>query len=134
MALEALRARAAALKREVLALWHALHHPRTPLGAKLVATLVVAYAVSPIDLIPDFIPVLGLLDDLILVPMGIALCIKLIPPEVLAECRVQAEASSERPRSYAAAVVIVMVWVAVLAATGAWLATAFASQGRSTNM
>jgi uncharacterized membrane protein YkvA (DUF1232 family) len=124
MAFEALRARAALLKREVLALWYALRHPGTPLGAKLVATLVVAYAVSPIDLIPDFIPVLGLLDDLILIPMGIALSIRLIPAEVLAECREQARASSERPRSYAAAAVIVVIWVAALAATGLWLAAA----------
>ena len=132
MALEAVRARAAALKREVLALWHALGHPRTPLGTKLLATLVVAYAVSPIDLIPDFIPVLGLLDDLVLVPLGIALCIRLLPADVLAECREQAQASAERPRSYAAAAVIVVIWLVVLAATALWLAAAVSAQGRST--
>ena len=124
MGLEALRARAAALKREVLAIWYALRHPRTPLGAKLVATLVVAYAVSPIDLIPDFIPVLGLLDDLVLIPMGIALCVKLLPADVLAECRERARASVERPRSYAASAVIVVIWLVVLAAAGTWLAAA----------
>lgn len=123
-ALQALRAKAAALKLDVVALWFALRHPRTPMAAKLVASLVVAYAVSPIDLIPDFIPVLGLLDDVVLLPLGIALCIKLVPADVLAECREQARVSAERPRSRAAAVVIVVIWVVVLAAAGAWLAAA----------
>ena len=132
MALAKLRAKAAALRQETLALWYALRHPRTPLGAKLLATLVVAYAISPIDLIPDFIPVLGLLDDLVLLPLGIALCIKLLPADVLAECREHARESTERPRSYAAAIVVAIVWLVMLAACGLWLSSALASQGRST--
>jgi uncharacterized membrane protein YkvA (DUF1232 family) len=115
-----LRARASALKQETLALWYALRHPRTPLAAKVVAAIVVGYAVSPIDLIPDFIPVLGLIDDLILLPLGIALCLKLLPPDVMAECRERARASVEQPRNYFAASVIVALWIAAVALLGWW--------------
>src|SRR5687767_10909632 len=120
--LEKLKVRAEALKRETLALWYALKHPRTPLAAKVVAGVVVAYALSPIDLIPDFIPVLGLLDDIILLPLGIALCLRLMPAEVMAECRARASASLEQPRNYAAAVVIALIWIAALAMIGWWAA------------
>jgi uncharacterized membrane protein YkvA (DUF1232 family) len=122
MSAKALRAKAAALKSETLALWYALKHPRTPLAAKIVAGVVVAYALSPIDLIPDFIPVLGLLDDIILLPLGIALCIKLLPAEVMAECRERARASLEQPRNHAAAVVIALIWIAALVLLGWWAA------------
>lgn len=122
MGMKALRAKAAALKSETLALWYALKHPGTPLAAKIVAGVVVAYALSPIDLIPDFIPVLGLLDDIILLPLGIALCIKLLPAEVMAECRERARASLEQPRNYAAAVVIALAWIAALFLLGWWVA------------
>jgi uncharacterized membrane protein YkvA (DUF1232 family) len=117
--LERLRAAAEALKHETLALWYAMRDPRTPLAARLVAVLVVAYAVSPVDLIPDFIPVLGLIDDLLLLPLGIAICIRLIPPAVLADCRERARESAERPTSRAAAVVVVAIWIA--AAAGIWM-------------
>lgn len=117
-----LKARASALRTETLALWYALKHPRTPLAAKIVAGAVVAYALSPIDLVPDFIPVLGLLDDLVLLPLGIALCIRLMPADVMAECRERASASLERPRSYAAAVVIALIWIAALVLIGWWVA------------
>ena len=120
MSLAALRERADALKRETLALWYALRHPRTPLAAKVVAWIVVAYAVSPIDLIPDFIPVLGILDDVILLPLGIALCLKLLPADVMAECREQARESLERPHNYFAAAVIVALWIGALAILGWW--------------
>ncbi len=86
-ALEALKSRVRQLRREVHALVLAARDPRTPWYAKWLVAGVVAYALSPIDLIPDFIPVLGYLDDLILVPLGIVIAIKLIPPQVLAECR-----------------------------------------------
>jgi uncharacterized membrane protein YkvA (DUF1232 family) len=118
--LAALKSRADALKRETLALWYALRHPRTPLSAKIVAAIVVAYAVSPIDLIPDFIPVLGILDDVILLPLGIALCLKLLPADVMEECRDRARDSLEQPRNYVAAAVIVVLWIAAVAALGWW--------------
>lgn len=88
-----------------------------PLAAKLIATLVVAYAFSPVDLIPDFIPVIGFLDDVILVPLGIAIAIRMIPDHVLADSRRQAEAWVEeargRPRSYVAAMIVVAIWIAL---------------------
>src|SRR5215813_14226699 len=98
--LESLRRTARELKQDTLALYLAVRDPRTPWYAKAVAAAVVAYALSPIDLIPDFIPVLGYLDDLIVVPLGIALCLKLVPPHVIADCRERASAASGRPTSY----------------------------------
>lgn len=120
-----LRAKAHSLKRETMALYYAARDPRTPLAARLITVLVVAYALSPIDLIPDFIPVLGLLDDLILVPLGIALALRLIPAEAMAEGRAKADAALARPKSYAAAVVIALVWIAVAVLLSAWAYRAF---------
>lgn len=117
---QALGEKARALKRETLALYFAVRDPRTPLAAKLLAGIVVAYALSPIDLIPDFIPVLGYLDDLILVPLGIAICLRLIPEPVLAEARLRAQSAVAGPKSYAAAVVIVVLWLAAAALLSAW--------------
>lgn len=119
--LEGLRAWARALKREVAALSLAARDPRTPLAAKAVALVVAAYALSPIDLVPDFIPVLGLLDDLLLVPLGVLLAVRLVPPELMAEFRAEA-ARHERPVSYAGAVAIVLLWVAGLAGAAFLLA------------
>ena len=110
-----------ALKRESLALYYAARDPRTPWYAKVVAGAVVAYALSPIDLIPDFIPVLGYLDDLLLLPLGIWLALGLVPAPVLADARRRAEATLERPRSRTAAVVIVAIWVVGAIALGTWL-------------
>jgi uncharacterized membrane protein YkvA (DUF1232 family) len=116
-----LRQRARALKAETYVLYLAARHPGTPWYAKLLVAGIVAYAISPIDLIPDFIPVLGLLDDLLLIPLGIALAIRLVPPVVLAECRARAQ---ERRKlvSRVAGVVIVGIWltVAALALWWAW--------------
>ncbi len=114
------------LKLELIALWFAYRHPETPWYAKLFAAMVVGYAFSPIDLIPDFIPILGLLDDAILVPLGIWVALKLIPPNAYAGARVQAqrwlEGSHERPRSMLAAAAIVALWIAasVLCLLWAW--------------
>jgi uncharacterized membrane protein YkvA (DUF1232 family) len=102
-----------ALKRDATAVYFAARDPRVPWYAKALGIAVAAYAFSPIDLIPDFIPVLGYLDDLIIVPLGIALVVKLIPPEVMAEHR--AAALQDRPVSLAAAAIIVMVWIAASA-------------------
>ena len=109
---------ARALKRHVVALWLAARDPRTPLGAKLLAGLIAAYALSPIDLIPDFIPVLGYLDDLLLVPAGIWLAVRLIPAELLEEFRAAALAR-ERPRSLAGALAVAAIWLA-MAGLAAW--------------
>ena len=107
--------RARALKRDVTAVWIAARDPRTPLAAKLVAGLVAAYSLSPIDLIPDAIPVLGLLDDLLIVPLGLALAVRLIPRDLMAECRARADALARRPTSRAAAALIVLLWLAAAA-------------------
>lgn len=99
-------------KREVVALWIAARDPRVPWYAKALCAAIAAYALSPIDLIPDFIPVLGYLDDLILLPLGILLAIRLIPADLMAEFRARAHARAERPTSRVAAAVIVGLWVA----------------------
>ena len=105
--------RARQLQAEVYALYLAFRDPRVPWYAKAVAACVVGYALSPIDLIPDFIPVLGYLDDLVLIPLGIALVLRMIPPAVMDECRARARAESAdgKPVSRAAAAVIVTIWV-----------------------
>lgn len=101
------------LKKETYAIYLACKDSRVPWYARALAAVVVAYALSPIDLIPDVIPVIGYLDDLILVPLGIALVVKMIPPPVLAECREKAETamSQTTPTSWIAAVVIVAIWL-----------------------
>jgi uncharacterized membrane protein YkvA (DUF1232 family) len=108
--------RAAELKTEVHALYLAIRDPRTPWMARLLAGLVLAYALSPIDLIPDFIPILGYLDDLILVPLGLALVIRLIPDQVLQDCRVRAASAPGLPPNYLSAILIVILWLALLTA------------------
>ena len=112
-----MRSSARVLKRDTYALYLAARHPRTPWYAKLLAGAIVAYALSPIDLIRDFIPVLGYLDDLIIVPLGIAGVLRLIPPQVLDDCRAQAQERTERPISWVGLAFMVAVWL--LAAT--WL-------------
>lgn len=106
-----LRRWARAIKRDVVALYFAARDPRVPWYAKAVAACVAAYALSPIDLIPDFIPVLGYLDDLVIVPLGILLAVRLIPADVLVELRDEAEKRTARPTSRIAAIVIVAVWL-----------------------
>lgn len=107
------------LKTETFALYLAARHPETPWYAKLLAAGIVAYACSPIDLIPDFVPILGYLDDLILIPLGITVVLKMVPVAVLAECRARAQEVmlSGKPVSRVAGIVIVVMWI-VLAAPG----------------
>jgi uncharacterized membrane protein YkvA (DUF1232 family) len=114
--LETLKSRARALKNEVLAVYLAAKDPRTPWYVKALVFFVVAHTFSPIDLIPDFIPVLGYLDDLIVTPLGLALAIRLIPPEVLAEARSRV-AGSDVGRGVGAlgAVLVVLAWIATAA-------------------
>ncbi|MDW3688116.1 DUF1275 domain-containing transporter [Cupriavidus sp. CV2] len=116
--------------RDVYALWLAARDPRTPWYAKAVALLVAGYALSPIDLIPDFIPVLGYLDDVVLVPLGVILAIRMIPPDLLREYRAAAVAAGQRPSSRVAAAVIIVLWIggavvmaALLARHISWLAS-----------
>ena len=108
-------------RRDLHALYLAARDPRVPWHAKAVAAFVAAYAFSPIDLIPDFVPVLGYLDDLIIVPLGILLAVRLIPPPILAEHRATAELASQRPVSKLGAAAIVSIWL-LLAVVGGWLA------------
>jgi uncharacterized membrane protein YkvA (DUF1232 family) len=106
------------LKRDILALYLAARDPRVPWYAKVMAALVAAYAFSPIDIIPDFIPVLGYLDDLILLPLGIVMVIRLIPDDVMDDLRRQAlERANSRPRSLAGGMVVVLLWAAAAAWT-----------------
>jgi uncharacterized membrane protein YkvA (DUF1232 family) len=111
-----LKSWARALKRDVAALWIAARDPRVPWYAKALAGAVAAYALSPIDLIPDFIPVLGYLDDLLIVPAGIWLVVRLIPAPLMAEFREAATSRAERPVSYVAAGVIAAIWIAAAGA------------------
>src|SRR5262245_47561126 len=108
------------MKRDVGALWLAARDPRVPWYAKLMAGAAAAYALSPIDLIPDFIPVLGYLDDVIVVPLGILAAVHLIPEPLMAEFRLEAERRSARPSSRVGAAVIVAIWIAALTAAAIW--------------
>lgn len=121
--LKILKLKAKEIKRELFVLLLAYKHPKVPLFAKLFTLLVVAYACSPIDLIPDFIPVLGLLDDIILVPLGIYFAVRMIPPPILDECRMQAMELSKigKPRNWFAGAVILLIWLVALA----WIITLF---------
>jgi len=119
--LEKSKAWARAIRRDVVAVWIAARDPRVPWYAKALALAVAAYALSPIDLIPDFIPVLGYLDDLIIVPLGILLVIKLVPAELMAEFRAEAARREAAPRSTVAAVVIVLTWIAAAGLLLWWL-------------
>jgi uncharacterized membrane protein YkvA (DUF1232 family) len=118
--LEAWKRRARRLKGEIFALYLAYRDPRVPWHAKAFAALVVGYALSPVDLIPDAIPVLGYLDDLLLVPLGIGLALKMIPAEVMGECRERASVAVAEglPTNRVAAVVIVAVWLLGVIAVG----------------
>jgi len=105
--------KARALRRETYAVYLACRDPRVPWYGRLLAACIVGYAFSPIDLIPDFVPVLGYLDDLILIPLGIALLLKIIPSEVIAECRERAAVAMAggKPTNWIAAGIIVAIWI-----------------------
>ena len=118
--LERLKGWARAIRRDVVALWLAAGDPRVPWHAKALAAAVAAYALSPIDLIPDFIPLLGYLDDLLIVPLGILLAVRLIPPPILAELRARA-LEHGRPVSRAGLALVISIWLAA-AGLALWLA------------
>jgi uncharacterized membrane protein YkvA (DUF1232 family) len=113
------------LKRDVVAIALALRDPRVPWYAKAVGACVVAYALSPIDLIPDFVPVLGYVDDLVLVPLGLMLVVRLIPVDVLAEHRAAARAIAERPASLAGAFAVIAIWTAAALLLAIWAVRQF---------
>ena len=112
---------ARAVKRDLITLWLAGRHPGVPWYAKAVAVATVTYALSPIDLIPDFVPILGYLDDLVIVPAGILLTVRLIPPGILVELRAQAQTTDRLPKSRAGLVAVITIWLIVAAALAAWL-------------
>jgi uncharacterized membrane protein YkvA (DUF1232 family) len=112
---------AGAIKQDTASLYFAAQDSRTPWFAKALAAFVVAYALSPIDLIPDFVPVLGYLDDLLLLPAGLWLTISLIPDDVMEESRLRSASLREWPVSKNAAVIIVLIWLAAATMIG-WLA------------
>lgn len=118
-------------RQDAMTLWFALRHPATPWYAKALAILVVAYILSPIDLIPDFIPVLGLLDDVILVPILIAATMRALPAPVRADSRERAQEwaarKQARPRSRAGAIFVILVWIAIAAAIALWVHAAWFS-------
>jgi uncharacterized membrane protein YkvA (DUF1232 family) len=119
---DAWKARARDLKRETYALYFACRDPRVPWYAKLLAIGLVGYAFSPIDLIPDFIPVLGYLDELVLIPLGVLAVRAMVPAAVLEECRQRARHLEGKPRSWTAAAIVVTIWLALALAAIYWVA------------
>jgi len=115
-----LRTWARGLRQQALTVYFAARHPDTPWLARLLALGIAAYALSPIDLIPDFIPVLGYLDDLVIVPLGVMLVLRMVPAEVLAASRSKAAEAATRPTSRAMAAVIVATWAIAIGALGLW--------------
>lgn len=120
-----LKQRARQIKTETFVLYLAARHPDTPWYAKLLVATIVAYALSPIDLIPDFIPVLGYLDDLVLIPIGLMLAIKLVPPSILAECRIRAVDKNDKPVSRVAGAIVLVIWLALATICLVWVYEAF---------
>jgi uncharacterized membrane protein YkvA (DUF1232 family) len=118
--LNTLKTQAKQLKKHTLTVYFAARDPRTPILVRTLALLVAAYALSPIDLIPDFIPIIGYLDDLILIPLGLALVVRLTPPEVMESARAQAQQASTKPVSYPAAAFVIVVWLIVMWLFGKW--------------
>lgn len=124
MNLTQLKDKAREIKKSIIILYLAAKHPETPWYAKLLVAMVISYALSPIDLIPDFIPVLGYLDDLIIVPAGILLALKLIPQPVIEECQLKSQSVMLKGKGFYAAVVIALIWLLV-----AYLIIQFLRQG-----
>jgi uncharacterized membrane protein YkvA (DUF1232 family) len=115
--IEKLKLQAKIIKKELKVIYIAYKKPGVPWYAKILASVVIGYALSPIDLIPDFIPIIGYLDDLILVPLGIYLVIKLIPKEVLEECRIEAEEAfrNGKPKNWVSGIIIILLWLLIIA-------------------
>lgn len=120
MIFEVLKQKAKELKKQTLTVYFASRDPNLSMYIKIIAIIVVAYALSPIDLIPDFIPIFGLLDDIIIVPLGLALIIHLTPPEIIEAAQIKALQSAERPTSYIAAFIFILIWLTILLLSGQW--------------
>jgi uncharacterized membrane protein YkvA (DUF1232 family) len=133
MDIKSWKTKSAQLKSEIYALYLAYRHPRTPWYAKVLAVLILGYALSPIDLIPDFIPVIGYLDDLIIVPAGIILLIKIIPRDILEECRTKAQSTflEKEQKNWVAAIIIVMIWLLAIYLTLSLIWPLVFEQGRA---
>jgi uncharacterized membrane protein YkvA (DUF1232 family) len=117
---EVLKQKAKELKKQTLTVYFASRDPSLTMHIKIISIIVVAYALSPIDLIPDFIPIFGLLDDIIIVPLGLALIIHLTPPEIIEAAQIKALQSTERPTSYMAAFIFILIWLIILMLSGQW--------------
>ena len=123
MLIDTWKQKAKQLKREIHAVYLAMKDPRTPWYARALAAIIVGYAFSPIDLIPDPIPVLGYLDDLVLLPLGIVLLVKIIPAEVMLECRTKAavSATAKKPKNWVAGGIIIAIWVGLIIVTARYI-------------
>jgi uncharacterized membrane protein YkvA (DUF1232 family) len=121
MNLADIKLKANQLKRQTLTVYYASRDPRLPIYIRILAILIAAYALSPIDLIPDFIPIIGLLDDIIIIPLGLALIIKLTPADIMESAKLKSEQEDNRPVSYSAAVIIFLIWIVAIGIFGGWI-------------
>ena len=121
MIFEVVKQKATELKKQTLTVYFASRDPNLPMHIKIIAILVAAYALSPIDLIPDFIPIIGLLDDIIIVPLGLALVVHLTPPAIIEAAQLKALQSLERPTSYIAAFIFICIWLTILFLSAQWV-------------
>lgn len=124
MKLQFIKEQARNIRAQTLAIYYAARDPRMPFFVRVLAILVAAYALSPIDLIPDFIPIIGLLDDIIIIPAGLALIMRLTPPSVMESARLQAQEAAEKPVSYSAAAIIITIWLVLLWMFARWVLNA----------
>lgn len=122
---EVLKQKAKELKKQTLTVYFVSRDPNLPMHIRIIAILVAAYALSPIDLIPDFIPILGLLDDIIIVPLGLALVVHFTPPAIIEAAKLKAAQSVEKPTSYVAALIFISIWLSLLFLSYNWFLQEF---------
>lgn len=125
MNIRSLKQQALKLKQQTLTIYYAAKDPDMPLLVKILAIMVVSYALSPIDLIPDFIPIIGYLDDLIIVPLGFALVLRLAPKPIIESAKLKAKEAADRPVSYSAAVIFILIWLILLGCITGYVINAF---------
>lgn len=117
---ELLKQKAKELKKQTLTVYFVSRDPNLSIHIKVMAILVAAYALSPIDLIPDFIPIVGLLDDIIIIPLGLALIIHLTPPDIIEAAKIKAIQSTDKPTSYIAAITFLIIWISIILLFSQW--------------